>query len=195
MQLNVEQRRIISSKPGSHTLIKGVAGSGKTTVSVFRIPFLLNHYCFEKDDSILVVTYNKTLSNYIKYLYDKVDEEDKLDFQSIFAVDKGKVDIYTIDRVLAKYFFEYKKENNLKIEITSDKSIMYNVLNGCIAELKDKYSNVSVIEQKYSSFLLDEIDWIKSCNYMEAEEYQNADRLGRMSNSSPDGPQKLMKIS
>lgn len=29
MQLNVEQRRIIESKPNGHTLIKGVAGSGK----------------------------------------------------------------------------------------------------------------------------------------------------------------------
>ena len=29
MQLNVEQKRIIESKANGHTLIKGVAGSGK----------------------------------------------------------------------------------------------------------------------------------------------------------------------
>lgn len=31
MQLNVEQRKLVQSKPAGHSLIKGVAGSGKTT--------------------------------------------------------------------------------------------------------------------------------------------------------------------
>ncbi len=52
MQLNVEQRRIIESKPNGHTLIKGVAGSGKTTVAVNKIPLLLRHYCAAEDDKV-----------------------------------------------------------------------------------------------------------------------------------------------
>lgn len=50
MQLNVEQKRIILNKPSGHSLIKGVAGSGKTTVAVHRIPFLMNNYCIGSDD-------------------------------------------------------------------------------------------------------------------------------------------------
>ena len=53
MRLNVEQRRIIENKPNGHVLVKGVAGSGKTTVAVHKIPFLLKDYTYEKDDKIL----------------------------------------------------------------------------------------------------------------------------------------------
>lgn len=62
MQLNVEQKRIIEVKPNGHLLVKGVAGSGKTTVAVNKIPLLLNNYCIDDDDKILMVTYNKSLS-------------------------------------------------------------------------------------------------------------------------------------
>ena len=73
MRLNVEQRRIIENKPNGHVLVKGVAGSGKTTVAVHKIPFLLNDYTYEKDDKILVITYNKSLINYIKYIYEEIE--------------------------------------------------------------------------------------------------------------------------
>lgn len=32
MQLNSDQKRIVESPPGGHSLIKGVAGSGRTTI-------------------------------------------------------------------------------------------------------------------------------------------------------------------
>ena len=50
MKLNIEQRKIIESKPNGHMLVRGVAGSGKTTVAVHKIPFLLKHYCPADED-------------------------------------------------------------------------------------------------------------------------------------------------
>ncbi|MGI5859790.1 MAG: transcriptional repressor LexA [Tepidanaerobacteraceae bacterium] len=196
MQLNMEQRKIINSKPSGHSLIKGVAGSGKTTVSVYRIPFLLNHYCFLPDDAILMVTFNKTLSNYIRYLYEKIDEEEKIDLFNLISEDEGKVQIATVDSLIYKYFCKYKDKNKLKLDISTEKQIRYHLIQQSIFELKKSFPNSHILEQKYSSFLLDEIDWIKSCNYMEIEEYQNADRLGRMNKSSnEEGPQRLQKNS
>ena len=81
MRLNVEQRRIIENKPNGHVLVKGVAGSGKTTVAVHKIPLLLKDYCYEKDDKVLVITYNKSLINYVKYIYEEIErnkEEEQL---------------------------------------------------------------------------------------------------------------------
>lgn len=69
MKLNVEQRKIIELEPVGHSLIKGVAGSGKTTVAIRRITFLKNHYCPEDDDNVLLVTFNRTLLEYIKFQY------------------------------------------------------------------------------------------------------------------------------
>jgi DNA helicase IV len=61
LDINAEQKKIAVQEPKGHFLIKGVAGSGKTSVGIYRIAFLLNNYCFAKDDAILVATYNKTL--------------------------------------------------------------------------------------------------------------------------------------
>lgn len=176
MQLNIEQRKIIHSKPSGHSLIKGVAGLGKTTVAVYRISFLLNHYCFLPDDAILMVTFNRTLSNYIKYLYEKIEDEDKIDFLSLIQAEKDKVEIETVDALVYKYFLKYKKKHKLKLNITTEKNLRYQVILTCILDLKKLYPDVHFLEQKYSDFLLDEMDWIKSCNCMELEEYQNADR-------------------
>lgn len=65
MQLNLEQKKLIRSSAMGHSIIRGVAGSGKTTVAVHRISFLLDKYCYGASDKILMVTYNKSLTNYI----------------------------------------------------------------------------------------------------------------------------------
>ena len=69
MQLNLEQKKLIRSSAMGHSIIRGVAGSGKTTVAVHRISFLLDNYCYGASDKILMVTYNKSLTNYIEYIY------------------------------------------------------------------------------------------------------------------------------
>jgi len=196
MQLNIEQRKIINSTPSGHSIIRGVAGSGKTTVSVYRIPFLLNHYCHLDDDAILMLTFNKTLSNYIKYLYDKVEDENKIDYMDLFGAKTDKVSIETVDSLIFKYFLRYKRRNNFKLNITTDKNLRYQLTQLSLVELKKLYPDSHILDQKYIPFLIDEIDWIKSCNYMELEEYQNADRLGRMNKNNPEGgPQRLHKNS
>lgn len=43
MQLNLEQKKLIRSSAMGHSIIRGVAGSGKTTVAVHRISFLLDN--------------------------------------------------------------------------------------------------------------------------------------------------------
>ena len=140
-------KKLIQAKPNGNNIIKGVAGSGKTTVAVHRIPFLLNHYCFAKDDGILMVTFNRTLVNYIKCIYEKVEEENKLDYQSIFGGDTDKIDIYTIDRIIYKYFVDYKKENNSKLEVIYNTKEKYTVLSRCIAQLSKVYNKASILDQ------------------------------------------------
>lgn len=194
MQLNLEQKKIIHSKPSGHMLVKGVAGSGKTTVAVNRIPFLLEEHC-ENEDRILMVTYNKLLIQYVKYIYEKIDDS-KVKQVDLFGKDKtNKLDIKTVDSIMYKYFCDYKRENNSNVNVISDNKEKYSILASCVSELSKIYKDVKLLDQKYIDFLLDEIDWIKSCNYMELEEYQNVDRIGRTNKQGSNGPQKLMKNS
>ena len=59
MDLNVEQSKLVEAEPNGFTLIKGIAGSGKTTIALHRTLFLHRNYCHNPDDRILLATYNQ----------------------------------------------------------------------------------------------------------------------------------------
>ncbi|MBU3200940.1 UvrD-helicase domain-containing protein [Clostridium estertheticum] len=161
MQLNVEQRKLVQSKPAGHSLIRGVAGSGKTTVAVNRIPFLLENYCFDKDDKILMVTYNKSLISYIKYIYDKVEKDREYEIISLFEIDKSKLEIKNIDALMYRYFMEYCKSNNLQLQVESRQAIISSIIIKAIHDAKQYYSDVKIIDQSNLNFISEEIGWIK----------------------------------
>ncbi len=194
MQLNVEQKKIIESKPNGHTLIKGVAGSGKTTVAVSKVPILLKNYCVESDDFVLVSTFNKSLVKYVSYIYENILDEE--DFQeNLFNEDNSnKLEIRNIDSLMYTYYNTYKSENNLKLTLANTEEIQ-NALIDAIAMVSSKYPDIKIIGNKNLTFLKDEIMWIKACNYIDLYEYQTIDRVGRVSKANQDGPQKIRKNS
>ena len=195
MRLNVEQRRIIENKPNGHVLVKGVAGSGKTTVAVHKIPLLLKDYCYEKDDKVLIITYNKSLINYVKYIYEEIErnkEEEQLSLEIYERGNKDKLTIETIDRIMFRYFVSYIK--NERLRIASDKQITRAMIDAVIS-VKETYKNVNVLDTKNLSFIKEEIRWMKSCNYTNIKDYQTIDRIGRISNNNIESPHKLRKNS
>lgn len=195
MRLNDEQRRIIENKPKGHVLVKGVAGSGKTTVAVHKIPFLLKDYCYEKDDKVLVITYNKSLINYVKYIYEEIEKnkkEEQLSLGIYESGDKDKLYIETIDNIMFKYFILNTK--NEKLKIANDKQVTKALLDAII-KVRENYKKINVLDEKNITFIKEEIRWMKSCNYTDIEEYQNIDRIGRISNNNIESPHKLRKNS
>lgn len=191
MNLNLEQKKLITATPSGAMLVRGVAGSGKTTVAVHRAEFLLNNYCLDESDRVLLVTFNNTLVKYLRYLYDKVNVEGE-GYASLFGPSKSQVDILTIDSLFYRYYCKYFSS---RLELLYDNNKKYPVIKNCIAELAKKFPDVNILDPKHATFLLDEIDWIRSCNYMELAEYQHVDRLGRQSLKQTEGPQKLRKNS
>ena len=195
MRLNDEQKRIIENKPKGHVLVKGVAGSGKTTVAVHKIPFLLKDYCYENDDKVLFITYNKSLINYAKYIYEEIErnkEEEQLSLGIYESGDKDKLFIETIDNIIFKYFILNTRNKNLKVanDIQVTKALLE-----AITFVGKSYKNVNLLDKKNIKFVKEEIRWMKSCNYTDIEEYQNVDRIGRISNNNIESPHKLRKNS
>ncbi|QUH28063.1 UvrD-helicase domain-containing protein [Vallitalea guaymasensis] len=192
MQLNIDQKRIIETKPNGHMLIKGVAGSGKTTVAVNKIPHLIKHYC-SNEDKVLVITYAKTLINYIRYIYEDMDDE----ITTIELLDNktsSKVKISTVDSIIYKLFNEYQKFVNKRYHIIGDTD-RYRIINKAISTIEKRYSNQNIVTTDNARFLLEEFDWIKSCKYLNIETYQSIDRKGRTNNNETDGPQRILKNS
>ena len=60
--LNPEQDRLVQLDSRGHLLIRGVAGSGKTTVALYRAKYLSENYLdMFTANKILVLTFNRTL--------------------------------------------------------------------------------------------------------------------------------------
>jgi SOS regulatory protein LexA len=194
MNLNLEQKKLITATPGGAMLVRGVAGSGKTTVAVYRADYLLNNYCLDESDRVLVVTYTNTLVKYLRHLYDKFDAEGE-GYASLFAPSKAQVDIMTMDSLFHRYYNLYYEKSQRREILFSNNQRHYQIIKNCIAELKKKFEDTNILDPKNATFLLHEIDWIRSCNYMELSEYQHVDRLGRQSVKQSQGPQRLRKNS
>lgn len=192
MQLNLEQKKLIQMEPSGHMLIKGVAGSGKTTVAVHRIPFLMNHYCHEPEDRILLVTFNKTLLNYIKFLYDKVENTDFQIGMSELMASSVNVDIKTIDSIVYTYYGRLPSSKDFRLVSQNEK---FKIMNTAIHTLNKAHEVHKIVNPINTRFLVDEIEWIDACLIESVEDYQQVDRIGRTSNVMDKTPQKLLKNS
>ena len=194
MQLNLEQKKLIRSSAMGHSIIRGVAGSGKTTVAVHRISFLLDNYCYGASDKILMVTYNKSLTNYIEYIYGQIDKDDQYGLFDKTELQKN-VKITNIDKLLYSYFRAFCQEKGKLLQIVHGQKEI-EIRQRSLSSVKKTFEDVKILDAKYLGFLKNEIAWIKACNYVEYESYQSADRIGRMgSKGNNEGPQKLQKNS
>lgn len=191
MKLNLEQRKIIEMEPSGHSLVKGVAGSGKTTVAIHRLFFLKQHYCPEENDKVLLVTFNKTLLHFIEHQYTTLQAEEN-EFDAAFG-NKDAIHINNIDKLMFSFFSQYKKRKNLKVEII-DNDRRRKLLQQALFSIKDTYSSIKMMKPTYINFLLDEIDWINACHIQTRQTYQEIDRTGR-ANGGNGNPQKLNKNS
>lgn len=71
-----EQNAIIRNEEARHLIIQGVAGSGKTSIALHRIAFLL--YRFKDNitsDDILIISPNKVFASYISNVLPELGEE------------------------------------------------------------------------------------------------------------------------
>lgn len=173
-------------------MVKGVAGSGKTTVAIRRISFLQNHYTPEDNDTVLLVTYNKTLLQYIKHQYKKVADEESEYIADLFS-SNSEVDIVNIDSLMYKYFKKYTSRMKLSLEL-SNKQIVRRIMLKALHKVQQLYPKMKILSPKNSEFLLDEVNWINSCQIEDVETYQQIDRIGRATGGS-GSPQKLTKNS
>lgn len=160
-----KQKELIASKPRQQR-IKGVVGSGKTTVMAARA---VNAH-LRTNDKVLILTYNITLKNYIHDKISKVKED--------FNWENFHINNY--------HNFLTAEMNNLGVQITvpegfnswsqDEKSIFFE---------NEYYSNLELFEErkseihKYKTILIDEIqdykrpwmDIIKNCFLDSGGEY------------------------
>ena len=194
MELRLEQQRMIHSKPSRYSLIRGTQGSGKTTAAIYRGLYLKNHYCLYKEDKILMLTSQDEDTAYIENLYSIAEEETRLEYLSLFSNKERKFHVVTLESILHRYFLEYKSKHKLNQELIIDNDKKISMMENCILEIKDAYPKLRILKTEYAEFFIEEVKWIKSCNYLEDHLYFVANRTGRKCERA-QGPQRILKNS
>ena len=90
-----------------------------------------------------MVTFNKSLTYYIEYIYGQIDEEEQ--YHLFDAGDKNKqVKITNIDKLLYHFFLMYGKENKKKLTFARAEQESA-ILKDCICTLRKKFSDVNIL--------------------------------------------------
>jgi DNA helicase II / ATP-dependent DNA helicase PcrA len=127
-----DQNAVIRNESASVMIIQGVAGSGKTSIALHRIAFLLYRFRDEiRAKDILILSPNKVFSDYISNVLPELGEEhipemgieelatnlleEKYQFQTFFqqvALLLEKSDAAYIERIRFKASFEFLRQLN-----------------------------------------------------------------------------------
>ena len=173
IELTSEQIKILKNKSKGSCLVKGVAGSGKTTIALYKIMSILKEI-ENTNETILLLTYNRTLIAYMKFLCK----------QNHINLKEEQLKIKTMDSYITGFVFKDGLEN---IEDDEQRKILH----WAIQQAQEKYGKDTIAKEENIEFLIEEFSWMKSCRYVTREEYLNVDRLGRLEKGNT--PRRLQK--
>ena len=159
-----EQNEIIRNTNNKHLIVQGIAGSGKTSVALHRIAFLLYKIKNLKSSNVLIFSPNNVFSEYISDVLPELGEENAMnttfhDFAKKYIKEYKTVETFTdfIER------FYTGKEKNKKLVSFKLSNEMIKVIEDYAKEIEDKISitgdietKFEVIEKRYLNYLLKE---------------------------------------
>lgn len=108
-----DQNKIIRIRPSKNLIVQGVAGSGKTTVALHRIAYLLYNYSKAlSNDSMYIIASNELFLNYIASMLPDLDV--------------SNINQSTILNLIVELINDYDK--NFKYEYTENNSVDINYI-------------------------------------------------------------------
>ena len=163
-----EQKRVLFLQVTEPIQIKGVAGSGKTTVALYRAKHLLDTQSnLFHEAKVAIFTYNKTLVKYINAITPQISGGYQPDSDEIKPTKPKGMNVFVTSFHKWPYHFIEKNGINLIREIIengSRKRIWKTISNQdqqfIIQTLKKKFF-LSPIANKSVDFFIEEISWMK----------------------------------
>lgn len=175
--IQAEQNKIIRNLDDHNLIVQGIAGSGKTSVALHRIAFLLYRINNLSSNNVLIFSPNKIFSEYISNVLPELGEANTLettfsDYLSYFL--KEYKNIESFPSFISKYYKGDKSDVDI-IKYKQSKEIINDLDNYISAFIKnfkvindielDKINEVSrdelnyLLKDKYSRFpLVERID-------------------------------------
>lgn len=112
MTIQQEQDEIIRKERTSNIVVNGVAGSGKTTIALHRVAYLLYNYRKELEDKVLILGPNGIFMEYISQVLPSLGEVGvKQETFASFALKEMESELYimSFDKYLEKILSEDKE--------------------------------------------------------------------------------------
>ncbi|XZM23772.1 HelD family protein [Clostridium perfringens] len=147
MTIQQEQDEIIRKERTSNIVVNGVAGSGKTTIALHRVAYLLYNYRKELEDKVLILGPNGIFMEYISQVLPSLGEVGvKQETFASFALKEMNSELYImsfdkyLEKILSedKEFIEDAKYKN-SYEIIED-------LDNLVKEMDKDYFNVEDVK-------------------------------------------------
>ncbi|MGL5417416.1 MAG: HelD family protein [Clostridium sp.] len=147
MTIQEEQDEIIRADADKVIVVNGVAGSGKTTIALHRVSYLLYNQRKRFGDKILILGPNDIFMDYISNVLPSLGEDgiDNMTFE-VFAKDEIGLDE---DIIGFSYYMEEAMNGNVKnLEDYKEKSSKGFVekLNGIVEELNENYFKIEDVK-------------------------------------------------
>lgn len=177
--LKGEQKRVLFLQVTDPIQIKGVAGSGKTTVALYRAKHLLDTQSnLFQEAKVAIFTYNKTLVKYINAIKPHISGGYRENSDEIIPTKPAGingVNVINFDKWAYRFIESYLPNTTPLFQRTVTGANQKNILNLA----KSKYSAEKIVSNKSNEFFAEEIAWMKGKAFQSKEEYFEAKRTGR----------------
>ncbi|MFH5874257.1 HelD family protein [Clostridium perfringens] len=182
MTIQQEQDKIIRKERTSNIVVNGVAGSGKTTIALHRVAYLLYNYRKELEDKVLILGPNGIFMEYISQVLPSLGEVGvKQETFASFALKEMDSELYImsfdkyLEKILSedKEFIEDAKYKN-SYEIIED-------LDNLVKEMDKDYFHVEDV--KYFSDLViskEEIEEMFNKHYEYMPLFRRSEKIKRI---------------
>lgn len=164
--IQVEQNKVIRNLDYNNLIVNGIAGSGKTTVALHRIAYLLYHIKNLKSNNILIFSPNNIFSEYISDVLPSLGEENTL--QTTFKdYIESQIDEYKYVESFADFIARYYTNSVIDYEVIkykqSDK-IIYD-LNLFLEDFIDKACFINDIKENSNFISVTELNSLLKDKY------------------------------
>lgn len=166
VELTTSQQKCVTFKPEGDLLIQGIPGSGKSTILLARAHYLSKT---KPNDSVLLLTFSRALTNYVKQLFMKTYSE-SLEVKTFHSW--GQDLLKESDYPHTRLVLGDRRKNTVRF---AKNIINKNGENVKFPKIKSKKKQ----DKALINFLCDEIEWIKGSGITSREKYMDIKRTGR----------------
>lgn len=174
-----EQNKVIRNLDDKNLIVQGIAGSGKTSVALHRIAFLLYQIKNLNSNNILIFSPNNIFTEYIANVLPELGEDNTLqttfnDYLSFFIDDYKDVETYT-DFIARYYSYE---DVNPKIIKYKQSDAIINDLDDFLEEyIENAKIEDDILESKNHLMTMEELNEMLSYKYNKLPLFERLDEM------------------